>query len=61
MVGTWLGELYHCSSLPVLPGPAWVLISNILHTIISGSVCQVTRELTKDQKFPAIHNNFYDH
>ena len=38
MVCTWLGELYHCSCLPVLPGPAWVLLSYVLHTFISGSV-----------------------
>ena len=31
-------SLYYCSCLPVLPGPAWVLLSYVLHTIISGSV-----------------------
>ena len=38
MVCTWLGELCYCSCLPVLPGPAWVLLSYVLHTFISGSV-----------------------
>ena len=33
-----MGELYNCSCLPVLPGPAWVLLSYVLHTFISGSV-----------------------
>ena len=26
----WLGELYHCFCLTVLPGPAWVLLSHVL-------------------------------
>ena len=26
---TWLGEIYSCSSLTFLPGPAWVLLSKI--------------------------------
>ena len=38
MVCTWLGELCYCSCLPVLPDPAWVLLSYVLHTFISGSV-----------------------
>ena len=29
MVCTWLREICSCSSLPVLPGPAWVLLSKI--------------------------------
>ena len=37
-VCTWSGDLNYCSCLPVLPGPAWVLLSNVLHTFISGSV-----------------------
>ena len=27
---TWLIELYYCSCSPLLPGPAWVLLSYIL-------------------------------
>ena len=38
MVFMWLGELYYCSCLPVLPGPAWVLLAYGLQTFISGSV-----------------------
>ena len=38
MVCTWSGELCYCSYLPVLLGPAWVLLSYVLHTFISGSV-----------------------
>ena len=26
---TWLGEIYSCSCLTVLPGPAWVLLNKI--------------------------------
>ena len=26
---TWLGEISYCSSLTVLPGPAWVLLNKI--------------------------------
>ena len=29
MVCTWLRDICSCSSLPVLPGPAWVLLSKI--------------------------------
>ena len=39
MVCMWLGEIYYCCSLTSLPGPAWVLLSYVLHTIMSGSVC----------------------
>ena len=45
MVCTWLGELCYCSCLPVLPGPAWVLLSHVLHTFISGSVQYVPTNL----------------
>ena len=38
MVGTWLGKLYHCFCLPVLPNPAWVPLCYVLHTLILGSV-----------------------
>ena len=33
MVCTWLGELNHCSYLPVMPGPAWVLLSYVLSSV----------------------------
>ena len=49
MVGTWLGDLYYCSSLPVLPGPTWVLLSYVLHTIISGSV--IDNKLNEEKRF----------
>ena len=26
---TWFGEIYSCSCLTVLPGPAWVLLNKI--------------------------------
>ena len=38
MVYTWLGELGYCSCLPVLPVPALVLLSFLLHSFILGSV-----------------------
>ena len=38
MMCTWLGERYYFSYLPVLHGPAWVLLSLVLHTFITGSV-----------------------
>ena len=39
IVGPWLGELYHCSCITVLPGPTWVLLSYVLHTLFAGPVC----------------------
>ena len=38
MVCTWLGELYYCSCLPVLPDPPWIQLSYVLHTFILASV-----------------------
>ena len=38
MVRTWFGEFCYCSCLPVLPYPAWVLLSYILHTIFLNPV-----------------------
>ena len=38
---TWLGELYYCSCLPVLSGPAWVLLSYVLQTFIFSSVNEI--------------------
>ena len=37
-VCTWLDEVYCCSFLTTLPGPAWVLLSYVLQTFILGSV-----------------------
>ena len=37
-VCTWLGELYYCSCLAVLPSPLWVLLSYVLRAFILGSV-----------------------
>ena len=33
LVRTWLGKIALCSFLPLLPGPAWVLLSYVLHTL----------------------------
>ena len=32
---TWLGEIYSCCCLTVLPGPAWVLLNKICKEYIS--------------------------
>ena len=32
---TWFGEIYSCSCLTVLPGPAWVLLNKICTELIS--------------------------
>ena len=38
MVRSRFGEVCSCSSLTALPGPAWVLLSYVLHTILCTSV-----------------------
>ena len=35
---TWFGEVCCCSSLTLLPGPAWVLLSYVLHTLFAAPV-----------------------
>ena len=35
---TWLGEVYYCSFLTLLPGPAWVMLSYVLHTFFADPV-----------------------
>ena len=38
MVRSRFGEFYSCCCLHALPGPAWVLLKYVLHTILCTSV-----------------------
>ena len=42
IVRSRFGEIYSCRCLGALPGPAWVLLNYVLHTIVCISVLRNT-------------------
>ena len=47
-LGTWLQEISSCSSLTVLPGPAWVLLSKKYILFPSALYVQICQKKSKD-------------
>ena len=57
MASTWLGEIALRTCITPLPGPAWVLLSYVLHTLFPSAVlwltsCSVLFSLSLSFSFP---------